>query len=71
MGRMVEYIEKFYMDDTGKIYHEGRTGEVIRCKDCKNSEPWYGDRRRCLLWTESGVSVWDVGFCNYAERKEE
>lgn len=43
---------------------------VVRCKDCKNSEHWYRDRRRCFLWSEDGVSVFDDGFCNYAERKK-
>ena len=43
--------------------------EVVRCKDCKHSEHWYRDRRRCFLWTENGVSVFDDGFCNYGERK--
>ena len=41
--------------------------EIIRCKDCKNSEHWYRDRRRCFLWSEDGVSVFDDGFCNYAQ----
>ena len=45
--------------------------EVIRCKDCKNSEHWYRDRRRCFLWSEDGVSVFDNGFCNYAERRRD
>lgn len=45
--------------------------EVIRCKDCMNSDPWYADERRCFLWSENGISVFDDGFCNYAERKEE
>ena len=44
---------------------------VIRCKDCKHSEPWYRDKRRCFLWAETGIDVWDDGYCNYAERKEE
>jgi hypothetical protein len=43
--------------------------EIIRCKDCKNSEHWYRDRRRCFLWSEEGVSVFDDGFCNYAEMR--
>lgn len=43
--------------------------EIIHCKDCKNSEHWYRDRRRCFLWSEDGVSVFDDGFCNYAERR--
>ena len=45
--------------------------EIIRCKDCKNSEHWYRDRRRCFLWSEDGVSVFDDGFCSYGERAEE
>ena len=46
---------------------------VIRCKDCKHSEPWYRDRMRCSMWDEEGnlVCVWDDGFCSYAERKED
>lgn len=43
--------------------------EIIMCKDCKNSEHWYGDKRRCFLWSEDGVSVFNDGFCNYAERR--
>lgn len=43
--------------------------EIVRCKDCKYSEHWYRDRRRCFLWSEDGVSVFDDGFCNYAEMK--
>lgn len=44
---------------------------LIRCKDCKHSEHWYSDRSRCFLLAESGISVFDYGFCNYAERKKE
>jgi hypothetical protein len=44
--------------------------EIIRCKDCKNSEHWYRDKRRCFLWAEDGIGVFDDGFCSYAERKE-
>ena len=43
--------------------------EIIRCKDCNNSEHWYADRRRCFLWVEDGISVFDNGFCNYAKRR--
>ena len=42
---------------------------LIRCRDCKNSEHWYRDRRKCYLWSETGASVFDDGFCNYAEKK--
>lgn len=44
--------------------------EIIRCKECKHSEHWYKDKRRCFLWHESGIDVFDDGFCNYAKRKE-
>lgn len=43
--------------------------EIIRCKDCKHSEHWYRDKRRCFLWHDSGIDVFEDGFCNYAERR--
>lgn len=43
---------------------------VIRCKDCKYSEHWYRDKRRCFLWHETGIDVFEDGYCNYAERKD-
>ena len=44
--------------------------EIIRCKDCKYSEHWYRDKRRCFLWHETGIDVFEDGYCNYAERKD-
>lgn len=44
--------------------------EIVRCKDCKHSEFWYRDKRRCFLWHEEGIDVFEDGFCNYAERKD-
>ena len=43
--------------------------EIIRCKDCKHSEHWYKDKRRCFLWYETGIDVFEDGYCNYAERR--
>lgn len=43
---------------------------VVRCRECKHSEPWYGDRSRCFLWVEDGISVFNDGFCSYGERKD-
>ena len=43
---------------------------VVRCKDCKHSEHWYRDKRRCFLWHETGIGVFEDGYCNYAERKD-
>lgn len=45
--------------------------EVVRCKDCKHSTEWYRDKRRCFLWNENGISVFEDGFCNYGERKDD
>lgn len=67
-------IEKYHLSD-GKFQHwvevqpSVEAEPVVRCKDCKNSEHWYRDRRRCFLWSEDGVSVFDNGFCNYGEKK--
>lgn len=44
---------------------------IIHCKDCKNSEHWYRDRCRCFLWYEDGIGVFEDGFCNYAERRQD
>lgn len=44
---------------------------VVRCKDCKHSHPWYADRRICELWAETGVDVFNDGFCSYGERKDD
>lgn len=62
-----EYIVPL-SDDEAFYGFKDVAAPLIRCKDCKHSEPWYRDRRRCFLWDEGGVSVWDDGFCNYAER---
>lgn len=44
--------------------------EVVRCRDCKRSEHWYGDKRRCFLWHEDGIDVFETGYCSYGERKD-
>ena len=44
---------------------------VVLCRDCKHSEPWYADKSRCFLWHESGIDVFNDGFCNYGEKREE
>lgn len=43
---------------------------VVRCKDCKHSTEWYRDRRRCFLWCEDGIDVFEDGYCNYWDRKD-
>lgn len=44
--------------------------KVVRCQNCKHSEPWYADKSRCFLWHESGIAVFNDGFCNYGKEKE-
>lgn len=43
--------------------------EVVRCKDCIHSDHWYRDKSRCFLWHESGIDVFDDGYCNYGKRR--
>ena len=50
--------------------YKDRDDQIVRCKDCKHSEPWYGDKNRCFLWHETGIDVFNDGFCNYGKRKE-
>ncbi len=50
--------------------------EVVRCKDCKYSKHWYRDKRLCRLWygeekPSAPIDVFDDGFCNYGERRED
>ena len=45
--------------------------KIIRCKDCKYCEHWYADKGRCFLWHEGGIDVFEDGFCNYAESKNQ
>lgn len=44
--------------------------KIIHCKDCKYCEHWC-DKGRCFLWVKDGIDVFEDGFCNYGERKEE
>ena len=42
---------------------------VVRCKNCKHSKHWYGNKNLCDMWAETGIDVWKDGYCNYGERK--
>lgn len=59
-----------YMDDIDEMPTVD-AAEVVRCKDCKHSEHWYGDKHLCHLWNEIGIDVFGDGYCSYGERKEE
>lgn len=57
-----------------KGYLDGRAArdaEIVRCKECKHSHPWYADRRTCEMWSETGASVWNDGYCSYGERRDD
>lgn len=62
-----------YSDDLEILEHidaqPAAQPEIIRCKECKHSEHWYKDKRRCFLWAEDGIDVFDDGFCNYADKR--
>ena len=42
--------------------------DIIRCKDCRNSERIGSNRYRCFMWSYNFVLA--DGFCNYGERKD-
>lgn len=44
---------------------------VVRCKYCKHSTEWYGDKRRCFLWNENGIDVFEDDYCSYGNPKQE
>ena len=46
--------------------------ELVRCKDCVYSKPWYKDKSLCYLWSETGIDVFNDGYCSYggSEKKE-
>ena len=63
---------RFVVDAIDKIRRlPSAQSEIIRCKDCKHSEHWYRDKRRCFLWHETGIDVFEDGYCNYAEKRED
>ena len=67
-----EFDSGLYVDGFDDGYKQGKIdaqSEIIRCKDCKHSEHWYGDKNRCFLWSEIGIGVFKDGFCSYAERR--
>lgn len=43
--------------------------ELVRCGDCKHSQAWYRDKLRCFMWSETGIDVFEDGYCSYGERK--
>jgi hypothetical protein len=45
--------------------------KIVRCKYCKHSEEWYGDKRRCFLWNENGIDVFEDGYCSYGKKENE
>lgn len=69
-------IERYHLSD-GKFQHwveaqpSVEAEPVVRCKDCKHSTEWYGDKRRCFLWCENGIDVFENGYCSYWERKND
>ena len=44
--------------------------EIVRCKYCRHSTEWCGDKRRCFLWNENGIDVFEDGYCSCGRPKE-
>lgn len=42
---------------------------IVKCRECKYSKDWYGDHRLCYLWAETGIGVFEDGYCSYGERR--
>ncbi len=43
--------------------------DLVRCGECKHSKEWYRDHRLCYLWAETGIPVFEDGYCSYGERR--
>lgn len=73
MAEYIYEIEDYEIDESEIFigYIRRHSPELIRCKDCKHSENWYGDRRLCFLLCETGASVFDRDYCSKAEKKTE
>lgn len=62
----------FYDFDLQELLDEQPTiqPQIVMCKECKHSEHWYKDKRRCFLWAEDGIDVFDDGYCYYADMRD-
>ena len=69
MAREYEIIHKEIEDADGVTCYI-KTGEIVRCKDCKYAE--YINDVQTLWCTECGQgrTVAPNDFCSYAERRE-
>lgn len=50
--------------------YKDRDDQIVRCKYCKHSEEWYGNKRRCFFWAGNGIDVFEDGYCSYGRPKE-
>lgn len=59
-----EYIDR---QEAIEAYKARR--DIVRCGECKYSKDWYGDHCLCYLWAETGIGVFQDGYCSYGERR--
>lgn len=45
--------------------------DIVHCGECKHAEHWYRDKALCFLWHDSGIDVFEDGYCNYGERRSD
>lgn len=78
MPKYIELIDKYLIEQSNDTDYNppsyiwvDNTGEIVRCLNCKHSTPYYSDKSMCFLWHEDGIDVFNDGFCNYGEKREE
>lgn len=76
-----DYIDGF-SDDISAVIKELEimpatdVAEVVRCKDCKYAQYWYGNDKLgnetflCYFLAEEGIKMFADDFCSRGERKE-
>ena len=70
-----ELIIRQLFDDEGFYQGYEETGKLVRCKDCKDFQPFVGERKKVNTtkngWCSNGDSVKYDDFCSYGERRSE
>ena len=75
MGKHVELIIDYVVDDGGEFHYYDNTGIIVRCKDCKYSDMFQqtaGDATmplKCLAGRYGGIKP--DGYCDQGKRRTE
>lgn len=66
---IIEVPDRFGQELKPETVNSEIKGVLVRCKYCRHSIEWYRDKRRCFLWNENGIDVFEDGFCSYGKRR--